>query len=151
MLYESNLAEAEAVNIACFTQNMSLIIKRFKKTTYELFHGRNPSIRFLHIFGCNCFILNNRDNLGKFDPKADDGIFLGYSSISKAFRVFNIRTQTTEETINVTFDESRSANPKSYKENEEINQWANSYFNVPNNPITDLTPSVGVPNRFEEQ
>ena len=92
MLSEANLATqfwAEAVNTACFTQNRSLIIKRFKKTAYELFDGRKPSISFLHIFGCKCFILNNRDNLGKFDPKADDGIFLGYSSYSKSFRVFN--------------------------------------------------------------
>ena len=79
MLSEANLATqlwAEAVNTACFTQNRSLVIKRFTKTTYKLFHGRKPSISFLHIFGCKCFILNNRDNLGKFDPKADVVYFL---------------------------------------------------------------------------
>ena len=104
MLSEVNLATqfwAEAINTACFTQNRSLIIKRFKKIAYELFHGRKPSINFLHIFGCKCFILNNKDNLGKFDPKADEGIFLGYSSISKSFWVFNKRRQTIEETIHV--------------------------------------------------
>jgi len=92
MLSEANLTTqfwVEAVNTVCFTQNRSLIIKHFKKTAYELFHGRKPSISFLHIFGCNYFILNNRDNLGNFEPKANDGIFLGYSSISKVFRVFN--------------------------------------------------------------
>ncbi|KAI3735788.1 hypothetical protein L6452_15301 [Arctium lappa] len=68
---------AEAVKTACFTQNRSLIVKRFGKTTYDLFHGRKPSISFLHIFGCQCFILNNKDSLRKFNPKADDGIFLG--------------------------------------------------------------------------
>ena len=49
MLSEANLATqfwAEAVNTVCFTQNRSLIIKRFKKTAYELFHGRKPSISF---------------------------------------------------------------------------------------------------------
>ena len=64
MLSEANLATqfwAEAVNTACFTQNQSLIVKRFKKTAYELFHGRNPYISILHNFGCNCFILNNKD------------------------------------------------------------------------------------------
>ncbi|KAI3697975.1 hypothetical protein L6452_31082 [Arctium lappa] len=119
---------AEAVNTACFTQNRSLIIKRFGKTTYELFLGRKPSINFLHIFGCQCFILNNRDQLGKFDPKADDGIFLGYSSISKAYRVFNKRRQTVEETIHVTFDETRSANSKPIADNEELNAWILSHY-----------------------
>ncbi|KAI3771634.1 hypothetical protein L6452_02800 [Arctium lappa] len=131
MLRDSHLPTqfwAEAVNTACFTQNRSLIIKRFGKTAYELFVGRKPSISFLHIFGCQCFILNNRDQLGKFDPKADDGIFLGYSSISKAYRVFNKRRQTVEETIHVTFDETRSANSKPIADNEELNAWMLSHY-----------------------
>ncbi|KAI3678411.1 hypothetical protein L6452_37702 [Arctium lappa] len=119
---------AEDVNTACFTQNRSLIVKRFGKTSYELFHGRKPSISFLHIFGCQCYILNNRDQLGKFDPKAADGIFLGYSSISKAYRVFNKRRQSVEETIHVTFDETHSANSKPITDNEELNAWMFSHY-----------------------
>ncbi|KAJ9556953.1 hypothetical protein OSB04_011567 [Centaurea solstitialis] len=49
---------AEAVNTACYTQNRSLIVKRFKKTAYELFRGRKPNIKYFHIFGCNCYIKN---------------------------------------------------------------------------------------------
>ncbi|KAI3672840.1 hypothetical protein L6452_38940 [Arctium lappa] len=89
MLSDSHLPTqlwAEAVNTASFTQHRLLIVKKFNKTAYELFHGRKSSIKFLHIFGCQFFILNNRDTLGKFDPKADDGIFLRYSSISKEYR-----------------------------------------------------------------
>ncbi|KAI3702326.1 hypothetical protein L6452_28060 [Arctium lappa] len=131
MLSDSHLPTqfwVEAVNTTCFTQNRSLIVKRFGKTAYELFHGRKPSISFLHIFGCQCFILNNKDHLGKFDPKADDGIFLGYSSISKAYRVFNKRRQSVEETIHVTFDEARSANSKPIADNEELNAWMFSHY-----------------------
>ncbi|KAI3771392.1 hypothetical protein L6452_02556 [Arctium lappa] len=131
MLSDSHLPTQfwfKAVNTTCFTQNRSLIVKRFGKTTYELFHGRKPSISFLHIFGCQCFILNNKDQLGKFDPKADDGIFLGYSSISKAYRVFNKRRQSVEETIHVTFDETRSANSKPIADNEELNAWMFSHY-----------------------
>jgi len=51
---------------------------------------------------------NGKDKLGKFDAKADDGIFLGYSSNSKAYRVFNKRTLTVEESIHVAFDETPS-------------------------------------------
>nr|GEU91166.1 uncharacterized mitochondrial protein AtMg00810-like [Tanacetum cinerariifolium] len=47
--------------------------------------------------------------LGKVDAKADDGYFLRYSFVSKAFRVFNIRRQQVEETYNVTFDKSMEA------------------------------------------
>nr|GEX04821.1 retrovirus-related Pol polyprotein from transposon TNT 1-94 [Tanacetum cinerariifolium] len=49
------------------------------------------------------------DHLGKFDAKAGDGYFLGYSSVSKAFRVYNTRRQQIEETYHVTFNESMEA------------------------------------------
>ncbi|GJT53437.1 putative ribonuclease H-like domain-containing protein [Tanacetum coccineum] len=39
------------------------------------------------------------DHLGKFDGKADEGFFVGYSINSKAFRVFNSRTRIVEETL----------------------------------------------------
>ncbi|KAJ9557467.1 hypothetical protein OSB04_012081 [Centaurea solstitialis] len=151
MLSEANLATqfwAEAVNTACYTQNRSLIVKRFRRTPYELFRNRKPSIEHLHIFGCVCYILNNKDNLGKFDSKSDNGIFLGYSSISKTYRVFNKRRQTIEETIHVRFDESGPTFPHPH-DNSEINQWADSFFQVPDIPIADPTPQ-DLPDGFEE-
>ena len=69
MLSEAKLATqfwAKAVNTAWFTQNRSLIFKRFKKIASELFRGRKPSIIFLLIFACNCFILNNRNDSCNF-------------------------------------------------------------------------------------
>ncbi|KAJ9561516.1 hypothetical protein OSB04_006676 [Centaurea solstitialis] len=151
MLSEANLATqfwAEAVNTACYTQNRSLTVKRFRRTPYELFRNRKPSIEHLHIFGCVCYILNNKDNLGKFDSKSDDGIFLGYSSISKTYRVFNKRRQAIEETIHVKFDESGPTFPHPH-ENSEINQWADSFFQVPEPPIADPSPQ-DPPDGFEE-
>lgn len=61
----------------------------------------------LRVFGCKCFVLNNgKDKLGRFDAKVDDGIFLGYPSNSKAYRVFNKWTLMVEESIHVAFDET---------------------------------------------
>ncbi|XP_070058115.1 uncharacterized protein [Nicotiana tomentosiformis] len=44
--------------------------------------------------------------LRKFDAKSDEGIFPGYSSQSKAYKVYNKRTQYVGESIHVIFDES---------------------------------------------
>ncbi|GJU94807.1 retrovirus-related pol polyprotein from transposon TNT 1-94 [Tanacetum coccineum] len=55
------------------------------------------------------YIHNHKDHLGKFDEKADDGYLLGYSLVSKAFKVFNTRRQQIEETYHITFDESLEA------------------------------------------
>ena len=58
-------------------------------------------MKYFRVFGSKCFILNDRDNLGKFDAKSDEGIFLGYFTTSRAYRVFNKRTKTVMESINV--------------------------------------------------
>ncbi|GKE82109.1 retrovirus-related pol polyprotein from transposon TNT 1-94 [Tanacetum coccineum] len=54
-------------------------------------------------FGCPVTILNTLDHLGKFDGKADEGFFVGYSTNSKAYRVFNSRTRIVEENLHVKF------------------------------------------------
>ena len=97
---------AETVNTTCYTQNRSILHRGFNKTPYELANGIVPNIKHLHVFGNRCFVLNERANLGKFDSKADEGIFLGYSQESKAFHVLNKRTNAVVESINVTFDDT---------------------------------------------
>jgi len=62
------------------------------KTAYELFKGRKPNISYFHQFGCTCYILNNKVYLNKFDAKAQNGIFLGYSERSKTYRLYNSET-----------------------------------------------------------
>ena len=58
------------------------------------------------MFGSKCYILNDRENLGKFDAKSDEGIFLGYSTTSRAYRVFNKRSKTVMDSINVKIDDA---------------------------------------------
>ncbi|GJU29492.1 retrovirus-related pol polyprotein from transposon TNT 1-94 [Tanacetum coccineum] len=78
----------EIVNTACYTQNRSIIMKRYGKTAYEVFRGRSHDISYFYVFGYPVHIHNHRDHLGKFDEKADDGFFLGYSPLAKAFKGF---------------------------------------------------------------
>ena len=79
----------------------------------------------LKVFGCRCFILNNgKENPGKFDEKADNGIFIGYSSTSHAYRVYNKRLMTVEESVHVAFDEIihiDQGSTKDYAEEDEQN------------------------------
>ncbi|GKD56757.1 retrovirus-related pol polyprotein from transposon TNT 1-94 [Tanacetum coccineum] len=58
-------------------------------------------------FRCPVTILNNLDPLGKFDEKADEGFFVGYSINNKAFRVFNTRTRKLEENMHINFLENK--------------------------------------------
>ncbi|GJT48163.1 putative ribonuclease H-like domain-containing protein [Tanacetum coccineum] len=72
---------AKTVNTACYVQNIVLVVKPHNKTPYELFHG-------------------------KFNGKANEGFFVGYSLNSKAFTVFNSRTRIVEEKLHIRFSES---------------------------------------------
>ena len=49
-----------------------------KKTPYELWKGRKPNVKYFRIFGSNCFILKDRENVGKFDSRSDEGMILLY-------------------------------------------------------------------------
>ncbi|GJX31641.1 ribonuclease H-like domain-containing protein [Tanacetum coccineum] len=84
MLADSKLPTtfwAEAVNTACYAQNRVLVIKPHNKTPYEPF-------------------------LGMFDGKANEGFFVGYSTNSKAYKVFKSRTiRIVEENMHVKFSE----------------------------------------------
>ena len=68
---------------------------------------KDLNINYFHIFGCKYFIHNNKkDNLCKFDAKVDESIFLGYSTSSKVYRLFNKRTLVVEKSIHIIFDEA---------------------------------------------
>nr|GFB54460.1 retrovirus-related Pol polyprotein from transposon TNT 1-94 [Tanacetum cinerariifolium] len=96
---------AEAIATACFTQNRSIIHRRFNKTPYELIKDRKPDILFLHVFGALCYPKNDREDIRKLGAKGDIGFFIGYSADSCAYRIYNRRTKKIIETMNVSFDE----------------------------------------------
>ena len=122
MLNESNVEDyfwAEAINTSCYILNRVSIRKVLNKTPYELWKNIKPSISYFHIFGCYCYILNNKEKLGKFDPKSDKAIFLGYSTTSKGYRVYNLKTQTVEISMHVIFDEyDEHSQPKESEDTE---------------------------------
>nr|GFB38581.1 retrovirus-related Pol polyprotein from transposon TNT 1-94 [Tanacetum cinerariifolium] len=96
---------AEAIATACFTQNHSIIHKRFDKTPYEFMNKRKPNIKFFRVFGCRCCFLNDYEDVGNLKAKGDIGVFVGYSKESTAFRIYNKQTRKIHESVNVNFDE----------------------------------------------
>ncbi|KAI3771618.1 hypothetical protein L6452_02784 [Arctium lappa] len=97
---------AEAVNTACYVQNRVLVVKSQGKTPYELFKKKKPFIGFFKPFECPWTILNTKSHLCKFESKAEDGFLVGYSSQSKAYRVFNSSSRIIHESDNVKCNEN---------------------------------------------
>ena len=69
--------------------------------------NKKPTVKYFHVFGAKCFTLKDDEQLGKFESKAHEGIFLGYSMESKAYRVHVIGQKKVIESMNVTFDDNK--------------------------------------------
>ena len=111
MLLNKNIPQkfwAEVVNNSCHIGNRIYFRAGTKKTSYEIWRKKKPKVKYFKIFGSKCYILIDRENPRKFDAKSDEGIFLGYSTNSRAYRVFNKRTKLVIESINVVIDDTIS-------------------------------------------
>nr|GEY26916.1 retrovirus-related Pol polyprotein from transposon TNT 1-94 [Tanacetum cinerariifolium] len=96
---------AEVIATACFTQNRSIIHRRFNKTPYELINSRKLDISFLYVLWALCYPKNDHEDIGKLGAKGDIGFFIGYYAASYTYRIYNQRTKTIMKTLNVSFDE----------------------------------------------
>ena len=104
MMHNKDVAKnlwSEAMNTTCHIVNKVYFNPGTKKTPCEIWKRR--------IFGSTCFILKDRENMGKFATRSDEGIFLGYSSSSKVYRVFNKRTRKVMKTLNVVINETSTS------------------------------------------
>jgi len=93
------------------------------KTHYEIWKIIKPKIFYFHPFGVQCFILNTKESLGKFDSKSVEGILLDYFETSKAYRVYNSRTKVVEEIIHVRFNDYIPDKKLSEQENSSSFNW----------------------------
>jgi hypothetical protein len=108
MLNEYNVSHsfwAKVINTACFYSNHLYCHKFLEKTPYGILNGRKPNIAYFRVFGCKYYILKKDTRLSKFEKKCDEGFLLGYSTTSKAYRVWNLASGKLEEVYDVEFDE----------------------------------------------
>nr|GEX49015.1 ribonuclease H-like domain-containing protein [Tanacetum cinerariifolium] len=87
------------------TPQQNGVVEQRNQTLVEAARTIKPDISFLHVFGALCYPKNDHEDIGKLGAKGDIGFFIGYSTDSCAFRVYNLRTKKIIETMNVTFDE----------------------------------------------
>jgi hypothetical protein len=114
MLSEYNVSHsfwAEAINTACYYSNRLYCHPMMEKTPYELLNGRKLNIAYFWVFGCK-----KDTRLSKFEKKCDEGFLLGYSTTSKAYKVWNLASDTLKEVHDVKFDKTNG----SQKEDENL-------------------------------
>jgi hypothetical protein len=95
----------EAIHTAVHILNKAHLRPHSDKTPYELWFGRPASIKHFKVFGSTCYIKNNDENIGKYDDRGDEGIFLGYATNSKGYRCYNKRLHKLVDCIDIKVDE----------------------------------------------
>jgi len=113
----------EAAFAAVVILNKTNVWVNSTQTPHELWYGETPSVKNFKIFGSKCYIKNNDKHLGKFEPRADEGVFLGYSPHNKAYICYNKRLGRIVDNIDVVVDEKgnihRQVNYENIEEDED--------------------------------
>ena len=91
----------ETIYTTVYVQNIGQLRVNSDKYPYDIPFGRPASVKYFRAFGSKCYIKRDDDNLGKFDSRSNEGIFLGYSSTKKAYRCYNLRSNKIIESTNV--------------------------------------------------
>jgi hypothetical protein len=79
---------AEASATAVYLQNTSPHRILGKITLEEAFTGRRPNVEHIMIFGCLTYSHVPSEKRTKLDPITQQGILVGYSEVSKAYRIY---------------------------------------------------------------
>ncbi|GJS18614.1 retrovirus-related pol polyprotein from transposon TNT 1-94 [Tanacetum coccineum] len=128
---------AEAMAIACYTQNRSLIHPRCNKTLYELLRDRKLEIKYFHVFGALCYPTNDFEVLDLLFQPMFDEYFKPPSVISTTISAATLPPPDTAGASSST----------------SIDQDASSLSTLPNNESTSRpinSTNVKEPNNKEE-
>ncbi|KAK4398323.1 Retrovirus-related Pol polyprotein from transposon TNT 1-94 [Sesamum angolense] len=108
MLQEKHLPKAfwaEAVYTAVYLLNRCPTKAVQNMTPIEAWSGKKPSAKHLRVFGSICYVHIPTEKRHKLEEKDREGIFLGYNTQSKGYRIYNLKTKKLIISRDVEFDE----------------------------------------------
>lgn len=131
ILMQANLPNSfwsEAINTANYVRNRCISKSLDTSTPYEIWSGKKPNVGHLRTFGCKVFVTDTNPGKDKFQPRAKESTFVGYSSESKAYRIWIPTEKRVRLSRDVKFLEEtssdhpeRTADPESLDDDEDAN------------------------------
>ncbi|CAL8115629.1 unnamed protein product [Prunus armeniaca] len=101
---------AEAVSTTVYLQNRCFTTSVLNKTPFEAFTCRKPGIKHLKVFSCICYTHVSSPLRHKFDDRTRKGVFMGYGSCEKGYRVYDLQSKKIVLSRSVIFSENKSWN-----------------------------------------
>ena len=106
----------KAIKCAAYIRNRCLTKgNKQKLTPHELFTGEKPNLSKMRIFGCRVFAYNDDPNRSKTDPRALEGIFVGYGEQTNGYLVYLPNSRKIISSRNVEFFENSPLNKEEKK------------------------------------
>ncbi|GJY05612.1 putative RNA-directed DNA polymerase [Tanacetum coccineum] len=121
LMFDANLPKqfwGECILTAAYVINRlpSKVIKN--KTPFELLMNQKPDYEFLRVFGCLAYFTNTNTKGDKFEERGKPGVFLGYLTGTKGYKILDLETRKIIVSRNVNFYEQKFP----FKNIEEINK-----------------------------
>jgi transposase InsO family protein len=97
---------AEAAFTAVYVRNRCPTRAVHGKTPYEVWTGTKPSIEALRVFGCLAYVHvdDAARRTGKLDGRGFPCVFLGYSTETKGWRLYNPESNTARKRLLISRD-----------------------------------------------
>jgi hypothetical protein len=89
-----------------------------EKTSFKAWYNYKPSLSFLKNFGSICYVYVSQVKRDKLYKKVISSIFVGYSSVSKVYKVYHPQTQKMVITRDVHFHKEEQWDCKDSHNNE---------------------------------
>ncbi|KAM2041192.1 hypothetical protein ACFX16_035034 [Malus domestica] len=122
MMHEKNMPYTfwgEVVNTSVYLLNRCPTKALDKKTLFKVFNGRKPSVKHLKVFGSVCYTHIPQQLRHKLEKSSNNGVFVGYRTSEKGYRVYNLSTQKIILLMDVIFDEDSTWNWKTSVEKKD--------------------------------
>ncbi|PIL28795.1 hypothetical protein GSI_08839 [Ganoderma sinense ZZ0214-1] len=134
----------EAVNHIVYTKNCNPTTALKGRSPYEVRYNRAPDASFLHRFGCRAFVYDDRPGRKKLDPRGREGVFLGYASTQKAYRVL-LPNGKVVTSIHVKFNDDVNGYTGPLPEGESYDSLFELEADLPAPPDEDRSSSSQIP------
>lgn len=112
IMLQGNLPQslwAEAINAATYLRNRCATKTLDGKTPFEAWSKCKPYVGFFRVIGSKAIVLNKAQRRGKFQPKGDEYVLVGYSEESKAYRLWKPGTKTVIKARDIRFLENQDS------------------------------------------
>ena len=121
-------------------------------TPFEAWYGHKPDVSHLHVFRCLVYAHIEKDERSKLVSKARKCILLGYGTVTKGYRLYDVNREHILYSLSVVFEESKMGIGKEEisetEQSIELEECSSSSVEESNHPDLDVLKESNIDQIF---